>query len=202
MKRVVDEPAAIPEPVRNAPTGHKYVGNFLFVLLILAAAAAGAIAGSLLVFSTDLPEVTELERYRPSTITELYDDQNRVIGQFALQRRVIDKYEDFPKVLRDALISTEDKDFEGHWGVDVWRVFGAAWRDVAAGSRAQGASTLTMQLSRNLFLSPDRNFRRKMQEVMLAIQIERRFTKQQIFTLYANQIYLSHGVYGFEPGAN
>ena len=202
MKRVVDEPAAIPEPVRNAPTGHKYVGNFLFVLLILAAAAAGAIAGSLLVFSTDLPEVTELERYRPSTITELYDDQNRVIGQFALQRRVIDKYEDFPKVLRDALISTEDKDFEGHWGVDVWRVFGAAWRDVAAGSRAQGASTLTMQLSRNLFLSPDRNFRRKMQEVMLAIQIERRFTKQQIFTLYANQIYLGHGVYGFEAGAN
>ncbi len=202
MKRVVDEPAAIPEPVKDAPTGHKYVGNFLFVLLILAAAAAGAIAGSLLVFSTDLPEVTELEKYRPSTITELYDDQNRVIGQFALQRRVIDKYEDFPKVLRDALISTEDKDFEGHWGVDVWRVFGAAWRDIAAGSRAQGASTLTMQLSRNLFLSPDRNFRRKMQEVMLAIQIERRFTKEQIFTLYANQIYLGHGVYGFEAGAN
>ncbi|HEY1438851.1 MAG TPA: PBP1A family penicillin-binding protein, partial [Casimicrobiaceae bacterium] len=142
------------------------------------------------------------EQYRPSTITELYDDQNRVIGQFALQRRVIDKYDDFPKVLRDAITSTEDKDFERHWGVDVWRVFGAAYRDVAVGGRAQGASTLTMQLSRNLFLSPDRNFRRKMQEVMLAIQIERRFTKPQIFTLYANQIYLGHGVYGFEAGAN
>ena len=143
-----------------------------------------------------------MERYRPSTITELYDDQNRVIGQFALQRRVIDKYDDFPKILRDAIISTEDKDFESHWGVDVWRVFGAAYRDVATGARAQGASTLTMQLSRNLFLSPDRNFRRKIQEVMLAIQIERRFTKPQIFTLYANQIYLGHGVYGFEAGAN
>ena len=125
-----------------------------------------------------------------------------MIGQFALQRRVIDKYDDFPKVLRDAIISTEDKDFESHWGVNVWRVFGAAYRDVAVGGRAQGASTLTMQLSRNLFLSPDRNFRRKMQEVMLAIQIERRFTKPQIFTLYANQIYLGHGVYGFEAGAN
>ena len=125
-----------------------------------------------------------------------------MIGQFALQRRVIDSYNDFPKVLRDALISTEDKEFEQHWGVDVWRVFGAAWRDVMLDSRAQGASTLTMQLSRNLFLSPDRNFRRKMQEVMLAIQIERRFTKPQIFTLYANQIYLGHGVYGFEAGAN
>jgi penicillin-binding protein 1A len=201
MKRDVEEPAAISKPAPDAGTGRKLVGNFLFVILILVAIAAGALSGMLLVFSTDLPQVTELEKYRPSTITELYDDQNRVIGQFALQRRVIDKYDDFPAVLRDALISTEDKDFERHWGVDVWRVFGAAYRDVAVGGRAQGASTLTMQLSRNLFLTPDRNFRRKMQEVMLAIQIERRFTKPQIFTLYANQIYLGHGVYGFEAGA-
>ncbi len=202
MKRDVEEPAAISKPAPEAGTGRKLVGNFLFVVLILVAIAAGALSGMLLVFSTDLPQVTELEKFRPSTITELYDDQNRVIGQFALQRRVIDKYDDFPAVLRDALISTEDKDFERHWGVDVWRVFGAAYRDVAVGGRAQGASTLTMQLSRNLFLTPDRNFRRKMQEVMLAIQIERRFTKPQIFTLYANQIYLGHGVYGFEAGAN
>ena len=180
----------------------KIVGNALFILLILLAAVAGAVSGFLLVYSTDLPQVTELEHYRPSTITQLYDDQNRVVGQFALQRRVIDSYNDFPKVLRDALISTEDKEFEQHWGVDVWRVFGAAWRDVMLDSKAQGASTLTMQLARNLFLSPDRNFRRKMQEVMLSIQIERRFTKPQIFTLYANQIYLGHGVYGFEAGAN
>jgi penicillin-binding protein 1A len=186
----------------NVSTAHRYASNAFFVFLIVIAAGLGAGVGGLLVYSTDLPQVTELERYRPSTITELYDDQNRVIGQFALQRRVIDKYDDFPKVLRDAIISTEDKDFESHWGVDVWRVFGAAYRDISTGARAQGASTLTMQLSRNLFLSPDRNFRRKIQEVMLAIQIERRFTKPQIFTLYANQIYLGHGVYGFEAGAN
>ncbi len=202
MNRDVQEPSEITHPATDAGGGAKYVKSFLFGLLMLLAAAAGAISGMVLVYSTDLPQVTELEQYRPSTITELYDDQNRVIGQFALQRRVIDKYDDFPKVLRDAIISTEDKDFESHWGVNVWRVLGAAYRDVTAGSRAQGASTLTMQLSRNLFLSPDRNFRRKMQEVMLAIQIERRFTKPQIFTLYANQIYLGHGVYGFEAGAN
>ena len=202
MNRDVHEPAVVNQPATDAGGGGKYVKGFLFALLVLIAAAAGAVSGLVLVYSTDLPQVTELEQYRPSTITELYDDQNRVIGQFALQRRVIDKYDEFPKVLRDAIISTEDKDFEGHWGVDVWRVFGAAYRDVAVGGRAQGASTLTMQLSRNLFLSPDRNFRRKMQEVMLAIQIERRFTKPQIFTLYANQIYLGHGVYGFEAGAN
>ncbi|MGB7554500.1 MAG: PBP1A family penicillin-binding protein [Candidatus Korobacteraceae bacterium] len=203
MKRDVEEPSVTTSPpaeTRNG--GHKFVGNALFVLLIAVAAVAGALSGLLLVYSTDLPQVTELEQFRPATITQLYDDQDRVIGQFSLQRRVIDTYNDFPKVLRDALISTEDKEFEQHWGVDVWRVFGAAWRDVLLDSRAQGASTLTMQLSRNLFLSPDRNFRRKMQEVMLAIQIERRFTKPQIFTLYANQIYLGHGVYGFEAGAN
>jgi penicillin-binding protein 1A len=201
MNRAVQQVSDTTPPAPSG-TGRKYVGNVLFVFLIVVAAAVGAAAGLLLVFSTDLPQVTELERFRPSTITELYDDQNRVIGQFALQRRVIDKYDDFPKVLRDAITSTEDKDFEGHWGVDIWRVFGAAYRDVAVGGRAQGASTLTMQLSRNLFLSPDRNFRRKIQEVMLAIQIERRFTKPQIFTLYANQIYLGSGVYGFEAGAN
>jgi len=203
MKRVVEEaPVAVDVPPRPRRLDVKFVGNALFVLLIVIAAVAGALSGLLLVYSTDLPQVTELEQYRPSTITQLYDDQDRVIGQFALQRRVIDSYNDFPKVLRDALISTEDKEFEQHWGVDLWRVFGAAWRDIVLDSRAQGASTLTMQLARNLFLSPDRNFRRKMQEVMLSIQIERRFTKPQIFTLYANQIYLGHGVYGFEAGAN
>ena len=203
MKRDVEAPPIGTEPTAEPRhVGRKLVGNAFFALLIMVAGVAGAASGLLLVYSTDLPQVTELEQYRPATITQLYDDQDRVIGQFALQRRVIDTYNDFPKVLRDALISTEDKDFERHWGVDVWRVFGAAWRDILQESRAQGASTLTMQLSRNLFLSPDRNFRRKIQEVMLAIQIERRFTKQQIFTLYANQIYLGHGVYGFEAGAN
>jgi penicillin-binding protein 1A len=203
MKRDVEDPPAISEPIaKPRRIALKLVGNALFALLIIVAAIAGAASGLLLVYSTDLPQVTELEHYRPATITQLYDDQDRVIGQFALQRRVINTYNDFPKVLRDALISTEDKEFESHWGVDVWRVFGAAWRDVMAESRAQGASTLTMQLARNLFLSPDRSFRRKIQEVMLAIQIERRFTKEQIFTLYANQIYLGHGVYGFEAGAN
>ena len=180
MKRDVEEfSVTTTPPAETRNGGRKFVGAAVFVLLIAAAAVAGALSGLVFVYSTDLPQVTELEQFRPSTITQLYDDQDRVIGQFALQRRVIDTYNDFPKVLRDALISTEDKEFEQHWGVDVWRVFGAAWRDVLLDNRAQGASTLTMQLSRNLFLSPDRNFRRKMQEVMLAIQIERRFTKSK-----------------------
>src|ERR1700761_6042251 len=182
--------------------GRKLVSRVFFALLIFIAALLGTGTGLLLVYSTDLPQVDELEKFRPSSITELYDDQGRIIGSFALQRRMIAGYDDFPKVLRDAIISTEDKDFENHFGINFWRMFGAAFRDLTSGSKAQGASTLTMQLSRNLFLSADRNFRRKVQEIMLSIQIERRFTKEQIFTMYCNQIYLGHGVYGFEAGSH
>jgi penicillin-binding protein 1A len=181
--------------------GRQLVGRVLFVLLVLVAVLIGATSGLLLVYTTDLPQVDALEAYRPSSITELYDDHGRVIGSFALQRRVVVGYDDFPPVLRDALISIEDKDFYKHSGVNFWRIVGAAYRDVESGGRVQGASTLTMQLARNLFLSPDRAFHRKVQETMLAIQIERRFTKSQIFTLYANQIALGHGVFGFEAAS-
>src|SRR6202049_2780733 len=181
--------------------GLKLVGVVLFGLLVLLSAAVGATAGLLLVYSTDLPQVDKLECYRPSSVTELYDGQGRVIGTFALQRRVVAAYDDYTEVLRDALVSIEDKDFYRHSGINFWRIVGAAYRDVESGGKVQGASTLTMQLARNLFLSPDRSFHRKVQEVMLAIQIERRFTKPQIFTLYANQIFLGHGVYGFEAAS-
>jgi penicillin-binding protein 1A len=177
------------------------VGLVLFGLLTLLSAAVGAAAGLLLVYSTDLPQVEQLERYRPISVTELYDGQGRVIGTFALQRRVIATYDDYPEVLRNALISIEDKDFYRHSGIDIWRIAGAAYRDIEFGGKVQGASTLTMQLARNLFLSPDRSFYRKVQEALLAIQIERRFTKPQIFTLYANQIFLGHGAYGFEAAS-
>jgi len=181
--------------------GRKVVGHVLFGALILISAVLGASAGLLFVYSTDLPQVEQLEHYRPSSITELYDDHGRVIGTFALQRRVIATYDDYPEVLRNALVSIEDKDFYRHSGINFWRIAGAAYRDIESGGKVQGASTLTMQLARNLFLSPDRSFHRKIQEALLAIQIERRFTKPQIFTLYANQIFLGHGAYGFEAAS-
>ena len=181
--------------------GLKLVGRVLFGLLVLLSAAVGAASGLLLVYSTGLPQVDELERYRPISVTELYDVQGRVIGTFALQRRVIAAYDDYPEVLRNALVSIEDKDFYRHSGINVWRIVGAAYHDIASGGKVQGASTLTMQLARNLFLSPDRSFYRKVQEALLAIQIERRFTKPQIFTLYANQIFLGHGAYGYEAAS-
>lgn len=155
----------------------------------------------MLVFSVNLPQINDLERYRPSTMTDLYDTKGRIIGSFALEKRIVVNYDDFAPILRQAVISIEDKNFESHWGINVLRIAGAALHDIRSHGRAQGASTLTMQLARNLFLSADRTATRKIQEAYLAIQIERAFTKEQIFTLYGNQIYLGSGMYGFEAAS-
>ena len=170
-------------------------------MLLVLAIVTGSLAGLTLVYSVDLPQINDLERYRPSTTTDLYDRKGRIIGSFALERREVVGYDDFAPVLRQAVISIEDKSFESHWGINVFRVAGAVWYDLRNHGRAQGASTLTMQLARNLFLSSERTAARKLQEAYLAIQIERSFTKEQIFTLYGNQIYLGHGMYGFEAAS-
>ena len=198
MKAVLEEAEVVSS---SASARRKIVGRFVLGLLVLLSALIGAMGGLLLVYSNDLPQVEQLEHYRPSSTTELYDVNGATIGSFALQRRVVSSYGDFPPVLIQALVSTEDKDFYRHWGINVWRIAGAAYRDIESHGKVQGASTLTMQLARNLFLSPDRSFRRKIEEALLAIQIERRFTKEQILTLYCNQIYLGHGVYGFEAAS-
>jgi len=161
----------------------------------------GSLAGLMLVFSVNLPQINDLERFRPSTVTDLYDVKGRPIGSFALEKRIVVNYDDFAPVLRRAVISIEDKNFDSHWGINVFRIAGALFHDVRSHGRAQGASTLTMQLARNLFLSADRTITRKAQEAYLAIQIERAFTKEQIFTLYGNQIYLGSGMYGFEAAS-
>jgi penicillin-binding protein 1A len=171
------------------------------VILLGLAAITGSLAGLTLVYSVNLPQINDLERYRPSTTTDLYDRNGKMIGSFALERRQVVDYDGFAPILRQAVISIEDKNFESHWGINVFRVAGAAWHDIRSHGRAQGASTLTMQLAKNLFLSDERTAGRKIQEAYLAIQIERTFTKQQIFTLYGNQIYLGSGNYGFEAAA-
>jgi len=172
-----------------------------FVTLLGLSSLFGIMCGLMLVYSIDLPQIDDLERYHPDTTTELLDIHGREIGSFALERRVVLPYTDFPPVLRQALISIEDKTFERNWGVNLFRAVGAAWRDLHSRSRAQGSSTLTMQLARNLFLSNEKTYGRKLQEILLAMQIERVFTKDQIFQMYANQIYLGHGTYGFEAAS-
>jgi len=190
--------SAPPLPVRRR---RKLAGRSALAILLLLAVLTGSLAGLTLVYSADLPQIKDLEQYRPSTTTELYDREGRIVGSFALERREVVGYDGFAPVLRQAVISIEDKNFESHWGINLFRVVGALWHDLRSQGRVQGASTLTMQLARNLFLSSERTAARKLQEAYLAIQIERAFTKQQIFTLYGNQIYLGHGMYGFEAGA-
>jgi penicillin-binding protein 1A len=189
-------------PITLRLRGRKVVGRVAFALLLLGSIAFGALAGLLFVYSSDLPQIRALEDFRPDIVTELYADDGQIIGSFALQRRILLTYEQIPQVLKDAILTTEDQHFEQHWGVDFTRVAGAAWRNLLAHRVAEGASTLTMQLAGTLFLDrSDRTMRRKIQETLLALQIERHYTKQQIFTMYCNQIYLSHGNYGFEAAS-
>jgi penicillin-binding protein 1A len=179
----------------------KLAARAALLALLAASALFGVMLGLILVYSINLPQMTELERYHPSTTTELYDVHGRVFGSFAQERRIVVPYSEFPPILREAIFSIEDKDFEHNSGINLIRVVKAAYEDVHTHGKVQGASTLTMQLARNLFLSSEKTYGRKLQEIVLSLEIERRFTKQQIFTLYANQIYLGGGTYGFEAGA-
>ncbi|HVN07478.1 MAG TPA: PBP1A family penicillin-binding protein [Patescibacteria group bacterium] len=190
----------------QAPVRHDHLPRWLretaYGILLLLAVALGAGVGVLFVYTSELPEVRALEDYKPDTVTELYADDGQLIGSFALQRRILVSYEQIPAVLRNALIATEDQHFETHWGVDVPRVVKAAWTNAIHGHITSGASTLTMQLAGTLFLNrADRSYRRKIQEALLAVQIERYYTKRQILTMYCNQIYLGHGNYGFEAAS-
>src|ERR1700723_1601022 len=183
-------------------SGSSLFGRLAFMFLLSCSVGFGAAVGLLFVYTSDLPEIRALEDYRPDTVTELYADNGESIGTFALQRRILLTYPQIPKVLRDAILSTEDQHFEEHWGVDIPRVLQAAWHDIAKHRLAEGASTLTMQLAGGLFLNrSDRSARRKIEETILAIQIERHYTKEQIFTMYCNQIYLGSGNYGFEAAS-
>lgn len=196
--------AAPVPPRRNPPRpvgSRKIFGQFVFLILVLFAAGVGALGGLVFVYSSDLPKVRELEDYRPDVMTEVYADDGTAIGSFALEHRVIVNYNQIPAVLRNAVIAIEDRHFESHVGVDILGIARAAVKDLMEWRKSQGASTLTQQLSKMLFLTPDKSFRRKIQEVLLAIQIERFFTKSQIFTMYANQVDLGHGNFGYEAAA-
>ena len=175
--------------------------------LFLCAALLGTIGGVLFAYGGDLPEISALDNYRPNTITRLLASNGDVIGEFATERRVVIGYDDIAPVLRHAIMATEDADFEQHFGLSISRIAMTAVKDVITGQRA-GASTITQQLARNLFLQAsymrggiyERSLERKIREAILAVQLERRFTKREIFALYANQVPL-HGAYGVEAGA-
>jgi penicillin-binding protein 1A len=169
--------------------------------LLVGSVLSGSLLGVFLAYESDLPQVTSLEDFQPNIITQVFAADGSILGEFAIERRVVVAFKDIPPVLRNAIVAVEDADFWKHMGLNPWRIPGAAVANLRSGRRGQGFSTLTMQLSRLLFLTPEKTYERKIKEVILAFQIEKNFTKEEIFTLYCNQVYFGHGNYGVEAAS-
>ena len=170
-------------------------------LLFILAAGLGVASGVMFAYSGDMPKISELDDYAPSTITRIHGAGGEIIGEFAIQRREVIPYEAISPKLRQAILAAEDDEFEKHFGLSIPRILVTLGKDIAARRKAGGASTLTQQLARKLFLTDEKTWERKIREAMLAIEIEKRYTKREIFTLYANQMYFGHGVYGVEAAS-
>ena len=179
--------------------------------LFCTAAMLGSISGFLFAYGDDLPEISALDAYQPKTITRLLARDGRMVAEFAVERRVVIDFDDIAPVLRQAILASEDADFEQHFGLSISRIVITAFNDVVYGQRF-GASTITQQLARMLFLQEYmqggvfqrtgmRGVERKIKEMIVAIQIEKRYTKREIFTFYANHVTMGHGAYGLEAGS-
>jgi penicillin-binding protein 1A len=168
---------------------------------------AGSMTGLIFVYQTTVSaygdDVDSLADYRPAEITKVYaDDGKTVIGELALERRIPLAYEEIPDRLKQAILAIEDTRFYDHFGIDPVRLGGAVVESVMRGRQARGTSTLTQQLARGLFLSREQSYVRKFREAIYALQIERVYTKEQILSLYCNQIFLGGGAYGFEAASH
>ena len=176
-----------------------------FPLALMLALSAGGLTGILgsyyLNNSRYATEVSALATYRPPQVTKIYaDDGETILAEFAIEKRIPIKEKDIPKVVENALLSIEDIRFYDHMGVDPYRLGGAILKNVTTGSK-EGASTITQQLTKNLFLSTDQTYTRKFNEWLMALEIERFYTKRQILEMYMNYIFLGAGAYGFEAGS-
>ncbi|MBS1796624.1 MAG: PBP1A family penicillin-binding protein [Acidobacteria bacterium] len=176
-----------------------------FPTALALALAAGGLTGVLASYylnnSRYSVEVSALATYRPPQVTTIYaDDGETVLAEFAIEKRIPIKESDIPQNVEDALIAIEDYRFYNHIGVDPYRIAGAVFKNITSG-KMEGASTITQQLAKNLFLYKDQTLTRKVNEWMVALQIERFYTKRQILEMYMNYVFLGAGSYGFEAGA-
>jgi penicillin-binding protein 1A len=180
----------------------QYTFLSLLVLSIIAGLMFGATVAYQASMTQEAKEVAGLANYRPNLVTRVIaDDGKTVIGEFSLERRIPVTYDQIPENLKKAILAIEDDRFYQHIGFDPIRIGTTAIKNVVAGRKAEGASTLTQQLARALFLSPEKTYTRKIREVLVALQIERYYTKEQILEMYCNQIFLGGGSYGFEAAA-
>jgi penicillin-binding protein 1A len=181
----------------------RYVGfarRLVVVALFVLAAGLGIATGVIFAYAGDLPRISALDDYAPSTISRVYGARGDVVGEFAIERREIIPYERISPYLEQAILAAEDDGFYQHVGLSIPRIIVTLIKDIIQ-RRMHGASTLTQQLTRKLFLTDDKTPERKIKEAILAIQIEKRYTKREIFTLYCNQMYFGHGVYGVEAAS-
>lgn len=174
----------------------------LAVLMLLGMAGAGT-AGYVAYrdLATDLPDVAALEQYQPSLVTEVYDRHEQLIAEFFVEKRRLVHLTEIPMHVRHATIAAEDSRFYSHGGVDYIGIGRAIWVNLRAGTTREGASTITQQVARNLFLTRERTLRRKIREAILARRIEQRYDKDRILQIYLNQIFYGHNTYGIEAAA-
>ena len=171
------------------------------ILALTAGGLTGILASYYLNNSRYAIEVSALATYRPPQVTTIYaDDGETVLAEFAIEKRIPIKEKDIPKKVEDALIAVEDNRFYDHIGIDPYRIAGVVFKNFTTG-RLEGASTLTQQLAKNLFLYKDQTYTRKVNEWAVALQIERFYTKRQILEMYMNYVFLGAGAYGFEAGS-
>jgi penicillin-binding protein 1A len=175
--------------------------NAGLILLFAVAAVFGLASGVFFAYAGDLPRIQELDDYAPSTISRVYGAGGEIVGEFAIQRREVIPYEAISPRLKQAILAAEDDTFEQHFGLSIPRIIVTLVKDIVERRKAGGASTLTQQLARKLFLTDEKTWERKIKEAILAIQIEKRYTKNEIFTLYCNQMYFGHGVYGVQAAS-
>jgi len=176
-----------------------------FLMTLMLALSAGGLTGVLASYylnnSRYSIEVSALATYRPPQVTTIYaDDGETVLAEFAIEKRIPIKIQDVPTQVTDALLAIEDYRYRDHIGIDPYRIAGAVFRNIVYG-KTEGASTITQQLAKNLFLYKDQTYARKVNEWAVALQIERFYTKDQILEMYMNYVFLGAGAYGFEAGA-
>jgi penicillin-binding protein 1A len=174
----------------------------LFGLLVLLFASAGSAFGILLGYEYNVPPIQSLEDYRPDVITDVYSDDNKVIGGFAVERRIIATYDEIPSYLQLAIIAVEDDQFYNHSGINYFSNIRALYKDLIKMRLAEGASTITQQLARMLIRNYEKTPDRKIKELLIAWKIEKQYSKQQILTLYCNLHNMGPGIYGVATAAD
>jgi penicillin-binding protein 1A len=172
------------------------------ILTVLGISVVGAAAlWAFTILPRSLPAVSALETFQPVVGTKLYDDNDELITELHVERRIFVPLAQVPQTLRQALLATEDRRFYSHWGIDPIGIARALVQNYRRGRIVEGGSTITQQLTKLLFLTPDKSLERKLKEAVLALELERRYSKDRILEMYLNQIYFGHGAYGVEAAA-